>query len=103
MKLWIDDCRPAPEGYVWCKSVYTAITEIVHHTYTSLSDVDPIELIDIDNDAGDYTQYGGDYITILEFLEEKGLNYPIHIHSANSIGVQNMRAIIQKNGWKEVF
>ena len=21
MKLWIDDVRPAPEGYVWCKSV----------------------------------------------------------------------------------
>ena len=21
MKLWIDDVRPAPKGYVWCKSV----------------------------------------------------------------------------------
>lgn len=21
MKLWLDDVRPAPEGYVWCKSV----------------------------------------------------------------------------------
>lgn len=21
MKLWIDDVRPAPEGYKWCKSV----------------------------------------------------------------------------------
>lgn len=21
MKLWIDDVRPAPEGYLWCKSV----------------------------------------------------------------------------------
>ena len=21
MKLWIDDIRPAPEGYEWCKSV----------------------------------------------------------------------------------
>ena len=24
MKLWIDDVRPAPEGYVWCKSVEEA-------------------------------------------------------------------------------
>ena len=24
MKLWIDDVRPAPLGYVWCKSVNEA-------------------------------------------------------------------------------
>ena len=24
MKLWIDDVRPAPEGYIWCKSVNEA-------------------------------------------------------------------------------
>ena len=28
MKLWIDDVRPAPEGYVWCKSVNEAKTLI---------------------------------------------------------------------------
>ena len=21
MKLWIDDCRPAPQGYIWCNTV----------------------------------------------------------------------------------
>lgn len=21
MKIWVDDVRPAPKGYVWCKSV----------------------------------------------------------------------------------
>lgn len=21
MKLWVDDVRPAPKGYVWCNSV----------------------------------------------------------------------------------
>ena len=87
MKLWIDDVRPAPEGYVWCKSVYTAITEITRHTHTLLRNTDPIEIIDIDYDAGDYAQYGGDYITILDFLEEYNLNYPIRIHSMNPVGV----------------
>ena len=24
MKLWIDDVIPAPEGYIWCKTVYMA-------------------------------------------------------------------------------
>lgn len=95
MKLWIDDVRPAPEGYVWCKSVRGAILILEHANYN-------IELIDIDHDAGDFAQYGGDYIKLLDWLEETGRNYPIHIHSMNPVGVQNMRAIIQKNGWKEI-
>jgi hypothetical protein len=61
-----------------------------------------IELIDIDHDAGDYASDGGDYIKLLDWLEETGRNYPIRIHSQNPVGVQNMRAIIQRNGWKEV-
>ena len=29
MKLWIDDVRPAPEGYEWCKSVNEAKRKII--------------------------------------------------------------------------
>lgn len=28
MKLWIDDLRPAPSGYIWAKSVKAAKTAI---------------------------------------------------------------------------
>ena len=28
MKLWVDDIRPAPKGYVWCRSVRDAINTI---------------------------------------------------------------------------
>lgn len=28
LKLWVDDMRTAPEGYVWCKSVNEAIALI---------------------------------------------------------------------------
>jgi hypothetical protein len=112
MKLWIDDVRPAPEGYVWCHSVYRVIKEIelfemnlfdeyyIHNT--PFEKLPKIEVIDIDHDAGEYFQYGGDYIKLLDWLEETGRNYPIHIHSMNPVGVQNMRAIIQKNGWTEI-
>lgn len=24
MKIWLDDIRPAPKGYIWCKSVNNA-------------------------------------------------------------------------------
>ena len=98
MKLWIDDVRPAPEGYVWVKNVNHARIRILAAEYDKIH----IELIDIDHDAGDYAQYGGDYIKLLDWLEETGRNYPIHIHSMNPVGAENMRRIIRKNGWTEV-
>ena len=137
MKLWIDDVRPAPEGYVWCKSVSHvkilienaeetidgAIKTInsyednyanlrpddkeryekyIHPTMKSRINENSIELLDLDHDAGQYSCFGGDYIKILDWLEETGRNYPIRIHSANPVGVANMRRIIERNGWKEV-
>lgn len=130
MKLWVDDVRPAPKGYTWCKSVYDAIGCIwtfERALFTTKWEYDTadmpifstipmnrdalqkkmneyrIEVIDIDHDAGDFASDGGDYIRLLDWLEATGRNYPIRIHSANPVGVQNMRAIIRKNGWKEVF
>ena len=99
MKIWIDDVRPAPDGYIWCKSVNRAIellSDLINFG------VDDIEVLDIDHDAGDYAKDGGDYIKLLDWLEETGRSYPIRIHSMNPVGVANMRAIIQRNGWKEL-
>lgn len=56
----------------------------------------------MDHDAGEYASKGGDYIKLLDWLEGTKRNYPIHIHSMNPVGVENMRRIIQKNSWKEV-
>ena len=124
MKLWLDDVRPAPDGYVWCKSVNEAKILILKKENSqimyedeaaySLPDIQEyfrlirlrdkciIELIDIDHDAGDFACDGGDYIKLLDWLEETGRNYPIRIHSMNPVGVANMRAIIERNGWKEI-
>lgn len=99
IKLWIDDIRQAPDGYIWCKSVNEAKHYICKLTFEMFKE---IELIDIDHDAGEYVSDGGDYIKLLDWLELMGYNYPIHIHSMNPVGVQNMRMIINKNGWKEV-
>jgi hypothetical protein len=100
MKLWIDDVRPKPDGYqIGISSVNEAKSWIL--TLEQNSNF-LIELIDIDHDAGDYAKDGGDYIKLLDWLEETGRNYPIRIHSMNPVGVENMRAIIQRNGWTEV-
>ena len=113
MKIWIDDVRPAPENYLWCKSVNEAkelieFVERVFEGYTVLNQITGesirvyIELLDIDHDAGEYANDGGDYIKLLDWLEETGRNYPVRIHSMNPVGVANMRAIIERNGWTEV-
>ena len=102
MKLWVDDRRAAPEGWVHAKSVNVAIEYI-------LANLDMLEVISLDHDAGDFAKYGGDYIKILDFLEAGAasgnivLEFKFHLHSQNSVGVQNMRAIIQHNGWQEVM
>ena len=126
MKLWVDDVRRAPEGYVHAYSVDVAKSVILFNEelarklysdinrFTLKGDFEMalkmesflkqaiIELIDVDHDAGDFTRFGGDYIKLLDWLEETGRNYPIHIHSMNPVGVENMRRIIRKNGWIEV-
>ena len=109
MRLWIDDVRPAPEGYIWVTSVRLAKWAIekceqanVYAQKQGLKGRMVVELIDIDHDAGDYAYDGGDYIKLLDWLEETGRNYPIRIHSMNPVGVANMRAIIERNGWTEV-
>lgn len=106
MKIWVDDIRPAPDGYVWCYTTNEAICVITNisrlQDLTCKDNLPVIELIDLDHDAGDYVIFGGDYINILNFLEKCNLNYPIRIHSMNPIGVENMRRIIKKNGWREI-
>lgn len=99
MKLWIDDVRPAPDGYVHSQSVLDASCWIIVQENRG----EPFEMIDIDHDAGDYHKYGGDYIELLNWLEETGRSYPIRIHSQNPVGVENMRRIIRRNNWEEVF
>ena len=102
MKLWVDDLRPAPNGYIWAKSVKAAKTAIWQYEHNITEDN---ILIDLDHDAGNYVSEGGDYIKLLNWLEAKNIvdtGYSFHIHSMNPVGVQNIRAIIQHNGWTEV-
>ena len=99
MRIWVDDVRSAPEGYVWCKSVNETISFI--DKWDRICEIN-IDLIDIDHDAGDYVNDGGDYIKLLDWLEETGRDYPIRIHSMNPVGRENMRRIIERNGWKEI-
>lgn len=103
MVLWVDDVRVPPESlipkYIWVRTVNDAKQTIER---LEVGKMNLLEYIDIDHDAGDYAKYGGDYIRLLDWLEETGRNYSVRIHSQNVVGRMNMRAIIQRNGWKEI-
>ena len=103
MKLWIDDVRQPPSNdWIWCTTTNEAMLAIHYYAHHI---TDHTIIIDLDHDAGDYVQFGGDYIEILNWLEEQGCvdtGYFFHIHSMNPVGVQNMRNIIKRNGWKEL-
>lgn len=58
-----------------------------------------IEEISCDNDLGENEIEG---YKLLDWLEATGHNYPIHIHTDNPVARERMRAIIQRNGWKEI-
>ena len=104
--LWVDDIRVPPQFiYKNTNIKWTQVKSVKEAKYyiQYMESIDhPYDLISIDHDAGDYYCEGGDYIRLLDWLEETGRNYPIRIHSMNSVGRENMRAIIQRNGWKEV-
>lgn len=118
MKLWLDDVRPAPEGYIWAKTVEEAIFEIERHNrdfdacwkYYILGwcsheqleqrfEIWRIDEISCDNDLGKNEAEG---YKLLDWLEATGRNYPIRIHTSNPAARERMRAIIERNGWTEV-
>lgn len=119
--LWIDDLRDPPnrpgEEYFIVNSVNEAKraiemaeTEAHFERWENGACVEKrqgFDIIDLDHDAGVYAPDGGDYINILNYLEELAhngheINFKFRIHSFNPVGCVNMRAIIERNGWKEI-
>ena len=98
--VYLDDIRKPNYGCVQFHTVNDAMGYIRRMYRTSNTDF----YLDLDNDAGDYANQGGDYINILKNLESmrhsgyiKHMNVDVHIHSMNVVAVQNMRAIIKAN------
>ena len=100
MFLWVDDVRKPPSNkYAWARSVNGAKAMI--QTFREKGEQ---IIFDLDHDAGDYASQGGDYIKILDWMEEQGIDdIAIHLHTMNVVGRENMRRIIQHNGWKQIY
>lgn len=92
MKIWLDDIRPVPEGYVGARSVNETIRLIEDAESKGVE----IEILDLDHDLGDFASDGGDAIKILDFLVERETYYPIAIHTSNPVGRANMERVINR-------
>lgn len=91
-KIYVDDLRPVPPGYIGTKSVYEtiALIECIEEKGGS------VECIDLDHDLGDFAWLGGDAIKILDYLVMEDKYYPIKIHTANPVGRANMERMIER-------
>jgi len=89
MKIYLDDVRKAPDGYVLCLSVNQAISMIKENR-------DEIEELDLDHDLGDFAVDGGDAIKLLDWCVENDFYPKIILHTANPVGRRNMERLIER-------
>ena len=92
MKIWLDDVREAPEGYIHVHSVNEAKKLI-----EQLEQTNSIELLDLDHDLGT-KKTGYDFC---KWLINKGFVGKFHCHTANPVGRTNMKQLLNHYGWKE--
>ena len=84
MKLWVDDLRPPPLGWIWAKTSIEAIDALNQSVVSALS---------LDHDLG------GDDTTrpvVLWMCENDVWPDEIHVHSANPVGVEWLTGMIER-------
>lgn len=103
-KIWLDDMRPIPDyiaddSWVW----YTTAEEVIGtlRRFINLFSLEEIDFISLDNDLGEGRKEGYEVLDWLESLQIP-IPFGIHIHTSNPVARERMRAIIQRNGWKEI-
>ncbi|MFD4707665.1 cyclic-phosphate processing receiver domain-containing protein [Gottfriedia sp. NPDC058432] len=79
MKLFIDDTRQVPYGFILAKSVEEALTQCKHQQF---------ELISLDYNLGFRKENGLDFIK--RFIKEGHYVPHINLHSDDSFGVFKM-------------
>lgn len=112
-KMWVDDLYPAPDGW----TAFISVNGALNFIRQTILEGDTISMISLDHNAGEYRNYGGDYINLLNEIEneinvrkdfggsimEKFVNNTtFHVHSLNPGSKQDMERVINRNGWNLV-
>lgn len=101
MKIWVDDIRTPPSGWLWCKTSAQAIDLfsdiIVQRAYYDKPDLFRVETVSLDHDLG------GDDTTrpiVLWMIENDFWPVEVRVHSANPPGHDWLVSMIEryKNG-----
>ena len=98
VKIWLDDVRPRPFGYIRAYSV-NQTKDIIESL--ERQGIESFEL-DLDHDLGDYAKDGGDGYKLVEWLIETDRNtnhYVIQCHSMNPIGREHILGL-RNRYWK---
>lgn len=86
MKLWVDDLRPAPEGWLWVKGSAEAIDVLGR---------EPIDVVSLDHDLG------GDDTTravVLWLCEHDAWPKAVRVHTANPVGREWLVGMAERYG-----
>lgn len=84
MRLWLDDLRPAPPGWVWIKTVSAALALLRRGLVAEVS---------LDHDLGE--DGGGTGYDVAAWIEEEAFHGRLRrvrwaVHSANPVGKERM-------------
>lgn len=117
MKLWHDDIRPAPEGWVWARTNDEAklhlrtgkVEEIsmdhdlgLHQTQeTQIDEMTPDEFLDYMAQRGQAEETG---LGLAEWMAYEGIiPQTITVHSWNPMGAREMVRVLNKAGGTAVY
>lgn len=95
MKIWVDDIRPAPDGWHWCKTSHEAIRSLA--IWQGIEEfrgtTGNVEVMSLDHDLG------GDDTTrpiVLWCCENDFWPVEVVVHSANPPGVYWLESMIER-------
>lgn len=88
VRLWLDDLRPAPEGWLWVKTVEQAIDVLKQGQVTEAS---------LDNDLGP-EETEGRRLVLWMAEHEIWPSRRLQIHSANAVAVDYMSKMVDRYG-----
>ncbi len=84
--LWLDDERPAPDGWVHVKSVLEAVGYCTQYAVNNMS---------LDHDLGEDQQTGYDFLRWL-YVNEIKPHGRIEVHSQNPVGKKQMEQFVER-------
>ena len=94
MKLWLDDIRKPPPGWLWAKDVGAAIA-IVEAFARVDQDWDEASL---DHDLGNHRQGDAGKLLLWMIENDRWPRLRPVVHSMNPVGRRNMEALIDRYG-----